>query len=400
MNILIIGSGIAGLSAAEEIRKKDKEVNIEIITKENCYTYYRTRLSHFLPKDFNIEEIYVKPENWYKENNIKVHLNSKVESIDTVGKTIKLLNNRELAYDKLLFANGAFGFIPPIEGKEKEGVFALRGIDDLKAIQDYAKKTKKGIVIGGGLLGLEVASSLNKLGIETTVIEFFDRLLPRQLDSEGSEILKNIVEQEGVKLLLGAQVESIRGEDKVEGCKIKDGAELEASLVLFSAGVRSNIGLAKEIGLEINRAIVVDKYMNTSEKDIYAAGDVCEYNEKSFAIWPIAMEQGKIAGINILGGSEEYKEIVPSNMLNIMGSKIYSIGDIGTKEEEYQILKVKDENKNILKKLFFLNGKLVGGILINDIAISTKLKNLISSEKDYSEILSKDISDEEKINFL
>ena len=399
MNIVIIGNGIAGLSAAEEIRKENKEVNIKIITNEGYYTYYRTQLSHFLSKDFDAKEIYIHPKNWYVENNIKVYLNKEVKSINKDNKTIELSNNEEISYDQLLLANGSDSFIPSVEGKNKQGVFALRGLDDLREIQACAKKSKKSIVIGGGLLGLEAANALNKSGIEVTVMEYSDRLLSRQLDYEASQVLREIVEKQGVNLLFGSQVESIYGKDKAEGCKIKNGESIDSPLILFSVGVRSNIKLAEDIGLEINRAVVVDQYMNTSQEDIYAAGDICEFNGKSFNIWPIAVEQGKIAGANMIGDQKKYKEIIPSNMLNIMGSKVFSIGDVGRGEGEYRTLKV-TQSDHVFKKFFFLDGRLVGGILINDIALAGKLKKLISLEKDYSELLSKDLSDQEKIDQL
>lgn len=401
MKILIIGNGIAGLSAAEEIRKKNKEVDIQIISKENYHTYYRTQLSHFLSKDFNVEEIYVKPEKWYIENNIIVHFNTEVLNINKDKRKVKLSNNKVLDYDKLLFANGAHSFIPPIEGYNKDGIFSLRNYEDLEKIQQYAKSVNKGIVVGGGLLGLEVANSLQKLGMDILVIEFFDRLLPRQLDAEASQVLINMVQQKGIKLLLGTQVESIYGKDKVEGCKIRDGKSIDASMVLFSTGVRPNITLAKETGLEINRAIIVDKYMNTSEKNIYAAGDVCEFDQNLPAIWTVAAEQGKVAGVNMIGEKRVYKAIIPSNMLNIMGNKVFSIGDIGTEDKNnYQIIKKINEKDNIFQKFFFIKGKLVGGILINDISLAGKLKKLIILEEDYTELLRKDISQEEKIKLL
>ncbi len=400
MEIIIIGNGIAGLSAVEEIRRENQEINIHMITSEKYYTYYRTQLSNYLAKDFKTEDIYIHPKNWYRENNIKVYLNKEVKSIDRTKKIVYFNNSESLQYDKLLLANGARSFIPPVVGKDNEGVFALRDLDDLKSIQEYGKKAEKGIVIGGGLLGLEAANSLKNLEMNITVIEFFDRLLPRQLDQEGSIMLKKIVEDQGIKVILGAQVEKILGEQKVEGIQIKDGQKVETSFVLFSTGVRSNIQLAKELDLEIDKAIIVDEYMQTSERDIYAAGDVCQFNNKFFGIWPIAMEQGKVAGANMIGKKRTYKEITPSNMLNVMGTKVFSTGDIGAGEGEYDILKVKDERKNIYKKFFFRDRKLVGAILMNDIAMAGKLKNLLTSGKDYSNLLKQDISDEEKIKQL
>lgn len=399
MKIVIIGNGIAGLSAAEEIRGKNKDVSIEIVAKENYYTYYRMRLSHFLGKDFKAEEIYVRPKEWYKKNNIKVHLNTEVKSINKEDKILNLSNDKELSYDKLLLANGSNSFLPPVEGNNKQGVFALRSLDDLREIQAYAENTSKAIVVGGGLLGLEVANALNKAGKNVTVLEYSDRLLSRQLDFEASQVLREIVENQGVNLLLKAQVGSIYGDEKAEGCHLNEGEKISSPLILFSVGVRSNVKLAKELGLEIDRAVLVDKFMNTSEKDIYAAGDVCEFNGMSFNIWPIAMEQGKIAGANMVGEEKEYQAIIPSNMLSIMDSRVFSIGDIGAGEGDYKTLKLAEED-HVFKKFFFLDGKLVGGILINDIALAGKFKKLLAEDKDYSELLKKDLSDQEKIDQL
>ncbi|NTW71558.1 MAG: NAD(P)/FAD-dependent oxidoreductase [Eubacteriaceae bacterium] len=395
MDIVIIGNGAAGLSAAEEIRKNNKEVKVHMVTNESYYTYYRTRLSHFLEKEFEIDDVYIHPESWYKENYIDMIFNKTVEKIDKAQKTVYLSGGDTLHYDKLLLANGSSSFMPPVKGNDKEGVFSLRSMDDVLAIQNYAKGIKKTAVIGGGLLGLEAANSLNNMGLDVTVIEFADRLLPRQMDLEGSQVVKNIVEEQGVHLLLNSQVEEITG-DKVSGIKLKDGQVLEASLVLFSAGVRSNIQLAKNLGLEISRAVVVDEYMQTSEKDIYAAGDVAEFHNMSFNIWPIALEQGKIAAKSILGLNEPYDAITPSNMLNIMGIKAFSIGDIGAGEGDYKTLTDKSEHK--LKKFFFKDGKLVGAILINDISLATKLKKIM--DQDYTDLLAQDLPEIEKISKL
>ncbi|MCR1899866.1 FAD-dependent oxidoreductase [Irregularibacter muris] len=400
MGIVIIGNGIAGLSAAEEIRKGNSEISIDIITDEKYHTYYRTQLSHYLGKDFKREDVYVHPEKWYEDKNIQVHLKEKVKRIDKVEKEVYLNSGKSLKYTKLLLANGAHSFMPSVEGSDKEGVFVLRDLDDVQAIQQYVKNLKEGIVVGGGLLGLEAASSLQRLGLKITVIEFFPRLLPRQLDEEGSEIIKKIVQDQGIDLMLGVQVEKLLGEKRVEGFKIKDGEIEETSFVLFSAGVRSNIQLAQELQLEVDRAIIVDQYMQTSERDIYAAGDVCEFNKMNFSIWPIAIEQGKIAGKNMLKNKETYQAITPSNMLNIMGNSIFSIGDIGEGEGEYSTLKYKDSKKDVYKKIFFKDNKVVGAILINDVTMAGKLKKLLKSEKDYSELLGKNLSDDEKIQQL
>ncbi|MBF7095528.1 NAD(P)/FAD-dependent oxidoreductase [Alkalibacter mobilis] len=393
MNILIIGNGIAGLSAAEEIRKIDNTSKIDILTQEPYLTYYRTKLSHYLSKDFTLEEVLIHPEQWYAEKEINVHLDTKAENIDVKEKKVTTDGDAIFAYDKLLLANGSSSFVPPVKGSDKEGVFSLRSLADALEIQSYSKKSKKATVIGGGLLGLEAANSLKALGLEVTVVEFAPRLLPRQLDEDGSAVVKNIIEGQGINLILDAQVEEIKG-DPADLCLLKNGEAVETDLVLFSAGVRSNIQIPKDAGLETDRAVIVNEFMETSAKDVYAAGDVAEFNKMSFNIWPISVEQGKIAGRNMAGKRESYDPITPSNMLNILNIKAFSIGDFGSNDST--ITSIKDGDETSLRKVFFKEGKLVGGILINDISLATKLKSNVGD--DFSELLKKDINDTAKLD--
>lgn len=395
MNLVIIGNGVAGLSAAEEIRKQDSSASITMITDEPYYTYYRTRLSHYLSKDFTVDEIYIHPQSWYQENNITVMFDAIAEKINPHEHTIILAGGKSISYDKLLLANGSSSFIPPVEGSDKEGVFSLRNMEDVTNIQKFSKSAKKAIVVGGGLLGLEAANALKELKLDVTVVEFVPRLLPRQMDEEASQVVKKIVEDQGISLYLNAQVEQITG-DPVDNCVLKSGETLETDLVLFSAGVRSNIKLAKDAGIETDRAVIVNENMKTSIEDIYAAGDVAQFNQMSFNIWPIAVEQGKIAGLNMLGLNRDYEAIAPSNMLNILGVKAFSIGDIEGKTEGMECLCDKNETK--FKKIFFKEGSLAGAILINDIALAGKIKKKMG--EDYSHLLKEDLSDKEKIEKL
>ncbi|SHE86830.1 NAD(P)/FAD-dependent oxidoreductase [Alkalibacter saccharofermentans] len=395
MNIVIVGNGAAGLSAAEEIRKHDPSATITMVTEESYYTYYRTRLSHYLSKDFSIDEIYIHPENWYRDNKIDIILETKVKKINTNEKTVIISEDKSLPYDKLLLANGASSFVPPVEGSDSKGVFSLRDMDDVKSIQKFSKTAKKATVVGGGLLGLEAANALKELGLDVTVVEFAPRLLPRQMDEEASNVVKKIVEDQGISLYLNAQVEKIEG-NPVTGCILKGGDKVDADLVLFSTGVRSNISLAKDAEIATDKAIIVNEYMETSAKDIYAAGDVAEFNQMSFNIWPIAIEQGKMAGRNMIGKEESYEAITPSNMLTILNVKAFSLGDIEGKTEGLNCLR--DRNDTKFKKLFFKDGKLAGAILINDIAMAGKLKKKMG--EDYSHLLKEDISDKEKIEKL
>ncbi|AEM78302.1 NAD(P)/FAD-dependent oxidoreductase [Thermoanaerobacter wiegelii] len=384
MKYVLIGNGIAALSACENIRKNDRGGKITIISKEPYPTYYRLKLSQFLGKDLNFKSLLVKEENWYTDNNIELMLNTSVKKVDTKNKKLILSNDEIISYDRLIIATGSSSFIPNVLGREKKGVFAIRSLEDVKDLNEFIKDKKKGVVIGGGLLGLEAAWTLRQNGYEITVVEFFPRLLPRQADEEGSMILKDIIESNGINLLLGAEVTEITGQT-VNGIILKDGTKMDADFVIFSSGVKPNIDIVKETEIKVNKGIIVDEYMRTNIEDVYAAGDVAEFNGKIYGLWTVAMAQGKNAGLNVSGNKTLYKEVTPSSTLKITGIDVFSAGDIsgeGNISKGYR-------GNNVYYKLYFKDGIIVGAILIGDIGKSTKLKNAIESKQDFSNILNK-----------
>ncbi|MDK2806061.1 MAG: nitrite reductase large subunit [Thermoanaerobacterium sp.] len=382
MNFVIIGNGIAALSAAESIRKNDKESKITMITREPYNTYFRIKLSHLLGHEYELEKLYVRPESWYKSNNIDIMLKCSVVSLDTDKKIIHLDSSDKIKYDRLIIATGSYSFIPPVKGRDKNGVYAIRSLDDVNNLNKYIKDKKRGIVVGGGLLGLEAAWSLKQAGYDINVIEFFPRLLPKQSDEEGSKIIENIIENSGIKLILNAEVAEITGDD-ADGVILKDGRKVQADFVIFSAGIRPNVDIAKDSDIKINRGILVDDFMRTNVDDVFAAGDVAEYNGKIYGLWTVAMAQGRNAGLNAAGIRTKYKEVIPSSTLKITGVDVFSSGDIsGEKSTSYSY-----KDGNIYYKLFIKDNKLVGAILIGDISSSTKIKKAIDSGYNLKEIL-------------
>lgn len=382
MNFVIIGNGIAALSAAESIRKNDKESKITMITREPYNTYFRIKLSHLLGHEYELEKLYVRPESWYKSNNIDIMLKCSVVSLDTDKKIIHLDSSDKIKYDRLIIATGSYSFIPPVKGRDKNGVYAIRSLDDVNNLNKYIKDKKRGIVVGGGLLGLEAAWSLKQAGYDINVIEFFPRLLPKQSDEEGSKIIENIIKNSGIKLILNAEVEEITGDD-VDGAILKDGRKVHADFVIFSAGIRPNVDVAKDSDIKINRGILVDDFMRTNVDDVFAAGDVAEYNGKIYGLWTVAMAQGRNAGLNATGMKMPYREVFPSSTLKITGVDVFSSGDIsGEKSTSYSY-----KEGNIYYKLFIKDNKLVGAILIGDISSSTKIKKAIDSGYNLKEIL-------------
>ncbi|HHV73124.1 MAG TPA: NAD(P)/FAD-dependent oxidoreductase [Thermoanaerobacterium sp.] len=382
MKFVIIGNGIAALQAAENIRKNNGESKITMISREKYNTYYRVKLSHLLGQQFDLGKLHVKPDQWYKDNNIDVLLKRNVLSVDTDKKIVKLDDGSILTYDVLIIASGSHSFVPPVKGNDKKGVYAVRSLDDVEKLNEYINGKKRGVVVGGGLLGLEAAWSLRQTGYDMTVIEFFPRLLPKQSDEEGSRIIEKIIENSGINLVLGAEVEEIIG-DPVDGVMLKNGIKIDADFVIFSAGVRPNLDAIKDSGIKINKGIVVDDFMKTNVDDVYAAGDVAEHNGKIYGLWTVALAQGRTAGLNAVGIKTVYKEVPPSSTLKVTGVDVFSSGDIF----DEAAISYRYKDGNTYYKLFAKENKLIGAILIGDISYSTKVKKAIDSGLDLKEFL-------------
>lgn len=383
-NFVIVGNNGAGLSAAEAIRKRNLNANIKVITAESAMGYYRPMLSEYISTELNDEEFYLHDEKWYEENKIDVELDTTINKIDPEKKKI-FSENKEFTYDKLILANGSRSFVPPISDVNKTGVFTLKNLKDAIEIKDYAKKSEKCVVIGGGLLGLEAAWELKLAGLDVTVLEMENRILPRQLDEESSCIFEESIIKSGISLMKGVSANVILGGDKVSGVQLLNGDNIDCDLVIVSAGVRANIGILEGTDISTNRGIVVNEMMETSAKDIYAAGDVAEFNGMNIAIWPIAIEQGSIAGANAAGDSKEYKAIRPSNIFNGMNTEVFSIGDINPSGDD--IKTIKDTEAGSYKKMFFKDGMFIGGILIGDIKKSGALIKALNKPTGISEIV-------------
>ncbi len=381
-NYLIIGNGISGLSAAEEIRKEDPKGQILIVSDEKGHTYWRTRLSELIEKDYTDEEILVKKESWYGEKNIEVKLNTHIEKIDKENKKAIAKDGEEFEYGKLLIATGSHAFVPPIKNSDAEGVFAIRSSDDLKKFKTYLKDKKKIIIIGGGILGLEAANSISHLGIDITIVEAFDYLLARQLDKDLSQKLEKALNDMGMETLTGKFSEEILVKDgKVCGLKLTDGTEIEADAIMIQAGVRANIEIATNSGLKTDRGILVGENLQVEGEEIYAAGDVAQIGNFSIGLWTASMEMGKIAGANMAGANKLYEQPKPFSTLMLGDIKLFSAGqNAGEGIEE-----VKKEDGEKIYKLFKNGDKFVGGILWGDIKYQMDVKKIVFEDVDPKE---------------
>ena len=386
MHVVIVGCGVAGITAAITVRENNPEAKVSICTDENHFYYPRPRLYEVLSGEVNPEDIYAFPEQWYEKRGIKVYLNKKAMNIASGNKEIRLENNTIINYDKLLLANGACPFIPPVKGVEKAGVFTLRSITDALTIKEYAKKTRKTIIVGGGLLGLEFAASLRKLGQEVEVVEISPHLLPLQLDHDGAAILKNRIEVLGITIQLGVKTTEILGKETFSGIALDNGKELPGDLVLFSAGIRSNVNLAANAGIKVNKGVIVDQYLQTSVNDVYVAGDVAEFEGKVYGIIPAAEEQARVAALNILEkGKRVYRGTIPSNTLKIVGMDLTSMGIINTESSKYEEIKKINRETGIYKKIVLDQGKIVGAIILGDKRMTSAIRRLMDLGTDVSQ---------------
>ena len=388
-NYVIIGNGVAGTTAAENIRKIDKEGNITIVTDENLPFYYRLRLNEYISGDISEQDLIAKEEQWYKDKNIALRLTTRIVGTEPKKKVLITGNNQKLSYDCLLIATGSHSFVPPIKGSEKRGVFALRSIQDARDISTYAKDIEEAVLIGGGLLGLEAGNALLKLGKKVMVVEFFPRLLPRQLDVESAKRLQDIMEEMGFSFRLGAKTQVITGDDHVNGVLLEGGETLPAEMVIISAGVRPNIELAEPLGLDHDKGIKVDERLQTNQPDIYAAGDVAEFRGMPYGIWPAAMEQGKIAGANMAGGNNVYKGTTMVNTLKVVGIDLASAGNIDA-ENELESRTITD--KKVYKKIVIENNQIIGCIMLGDTKGFNKITKAISESVDVSKIMDQILS--------
>ena len=386
--------------------KKNKDVSISVYSDEPYPFYSRIKLPHFLGDEIKQEDTYIYNADWYKEKGIEFYPDTKIKKIESDKKFIITEKDEKIGYDKLLLATGSTNFVPSIKGTNPplspfnkggiRGIFTLRTIRDVLSIKEYSLKNKKAVLIGGGLLGLEAARGLKVRGLNVSVVEFFSRLLPRQLDEKGGKVLQRLIEKMGIKVVLNAQSEEVMGGDKVAGLKLKDGRTVDCDLIIISAGITPRIELAKDAGIVVNKGIIVNERFETNIKDIYAAGDCAEFQGRIYGLWTASSEQGTIAGNNISGVDTVYSGTTLSTTLKIVGIDLTSIGVVNPPSspsplegegwgEGYKELIREDGSNEVYKKLVIKDGKIVGAILLGDTkdvrAVGKLIKNTVDVSK-------------------
>jgi len=382
---LIIGNGVAGNAAAENIRKHDPEGKIMVFSLEPRPFYYVPALPEYLAGEKAADQITLHPQSWYDQRRIELYLDTRVTQIDADQKVVETGQGRGFPYDKLLLATGGNSFVPPIKGADSAGVFTLRTMADADRIKAAAAGAQTVVLIGGGLLGLEAGNGLRKLGLKVIVVEFFPRLLPRQMDTAGAAILARQLEDMGFTFYLGAKTQEIAPGPDGLTVNLESGEKLKGGLVLISAGVRPDLSLAQALGLDIDKGVKVDDTMKTSRDGIYAAGDLIEHRGRFYGIWPAAMEQGKVAGAAMAGAAAQYEGTLPSNVLKVAGIDLMAAGDIDADGKLTAIVHQNEAHKTY-RKLVLQDNLLVGAILLGDIRGSAEIQTAITKKTDVSRL--------------
>lgn len=379
MKHIIIGASAAGISAAKTIRQWAPNDEITLISIDT-QIHSRCMLHKFLSHERDAKKINFVPDNFFELNNIRWVKGEKVSGIDAKSNTVLLECNAHLHFDKLLIATGANFVIPPLPNfRTAKNVFGLRDLSDAIKIDNAAQNAKEVIIVGSGLVGLDAAYALLERGIAPTVIEMADRVLPLQMDYTSAKEYQMRFEKAGCKFKLGVKAENseIDANGNIINVSISTGEKINCDFVIVAAGVRPAISFLQDSDIKIERSIVVDKYMQTSCKDIYAAGDVTGLS----GIWPNAMKQGETAAKNMCGAEVEYDDLYCiKNTINFFNLVSLSIGDISSKDETYKEL-IKEDKKNY-KKIIMHNGCVTGIILQGDISNSGIWQYIIKNKID------------------
>ncbi|MGP0585798.1 nitrite reductase large subunit NirB [Paenibacillus timonensis] len=375
--LVVIGNGMAGISAVEQILKLTTKFDITVFGSEPHPNYNRIMLSYVLEGSKTMDDIVLNDLNWYKEHGITLHMGTTVERIDAEAKEVVADNGQRVSYDKVLIATGSTSFILPIPGSDKEGVVGFRDIADCEQMLQAANTYKTAAVIGGGLLGLEAAKGLVQLGMDVTVVHLMEDLMERQLDHQAAGMLQAELERQGIKFKMGAQTTELLGDNRVRGLRFADGTELPAEFVVMAVGIKPNVAVAKASGMEVNRGIVVNDYMQTSLEGVYSVGECTEHRGICYGLVAPLFEQGNVMAKHICSvETPPYEGSVVSTKLKISGVDVFSTGEF-IDGPEHTVIANKDDWKRTYKKILLKDGKLVGAVLFGDITDSAELQKLI-----------------------
>jgi NAD(P)H-dependent nitrite reductase large subunit/NAD(P)H-dependent nitrite reductase small subunit len=384
-SVVVIGNGMVGQRFCERLVEFDRERQFQIVTfcEEPRAAYDRVGLTSFFAHR-DAEKLMLARQEWYAENGVELHLGDRASEIDRKKQIVRSDKGIEIAYDYVVLATGSYPFVPPVPGVKLPGVFVYRTIEDLQQIIAYAENSKRCAVIGGGLLGLEAAKAAYDLGLETHVVEFAQRLMPRQVDDAGSRTLVRKIESLGVQVHLGKSTKAIHGERGVERIEFADDSAIDVEMIIVSAGIRPRDDLAKTSGIAVGErgGIIVNDRLGTSDPDIFAIGECALHGGMIYGLVAPGYEMAEIVAANLTGSERHFSGTDLSTKLKLMGIDVASFGNYELPAEKATPLVFEDPFAGVYKKLLFApdGSRLLGGILVGDASDYGKLSMLAKGE--------------------
>jgi NAD(P)H-nitrite reductase large subunit len=387
--VVVLGNGIAGVTAADHIRRHHRTCEIHLVGRERHPLYNRMAISRLVYGRSAMQGLYLLPEAWYDEHQITCWLNTLVLRIEPEARLVLLGTGDVLPYDRLILAMGSSGFVPPVEGYGLPGTFLLREADDAMHVRAFSQQhnCRQAVIAGGGLLGIEAGYALHKLGLEVSILERGDWLLRRQLDERAADYLRGYLEGLGLNIVLRAETAAVEGSGRVERVVLKDGRMLPAELFLACVGIAPNVTLAEEAGLAVNRGVIVDEHMRTSEPEVFAVGDVAEFRGDVPGLWPTAVAQAEVAAINVVGGDRVYEPLIPATILKVVGIDLTSIGRFMPQSPDEDVFVLEDLEEHHYGKLVVADGRIVGTILLGYPLLAPIVSAAIKQQVDVSPCL-------------
>ncbi len=386
--LVVVGNGMAPGRALERLVEAQPDAyDITIFNAESRVNYDRIMLSPVLSGEKTYEEIVIHGDAWYEQHGVNLLKGKKVTGIDRTAKTVTAEDGTTADYDKLIIATGSVPFIIPVPGHELPGVLTYRDLDDVHAMIVAAEKGKKNaVVIGGGLLGLEAAAGLQARGMDVTVLHLMPTLMERQLDPAAGHLLQKELERRGIRVVTKANTKEIVGETQVEGVRLEDGTLIPAELVVMAVGIRPNAALAKEAGLDVNRGILVNSKLQTSDPDILSVGECVEHNGNVYGLVAPLYEMANIVASELMEDAcDGFSDSALATKLKVTGINLYSAGDFADGDDREEIV-LRDAMGGVYKRLVLRDNKIIGTVLYGDTADGAWFFQLIKDETDISEM--------------
>jgi nitrite reductase (NADH) large subunit len=384
--LVVVGNGMAAVRFVDELAKVALgRYAVAVIGEEPRLAYNRVLLSSVLAGETESHDIELKPATWWRDRGVTLKYGCRVSEIDVGRRELKIANEESVAFSKLVLATGSTALRLNLPGADLAGVYTFRDTRDVDLLLTLAAQKKRVVVIGGGLLGLEAAYGLAKAGAPVTLVHLMDRLMERQLDAPAADLLKSLVEPKGIKVLLNANTARIHGTTRVEGVELAGGRQIEADAVIFAAGIRPNVTLAKEAGIAVNRGVIVDDHMQTAEPGIFALGECAEHRGVCYGLVEPAYEQARVLARHLAHGQDSYNGSVVATNLKVSGVSVFSAGDfIGAEGSEAIVFK--DVRRGIYRKLVIADGYLSGAVLVGDVSDALWYLEMIRSRQSVAAI--------------